>query len=244
MNTFVERNPSGQKHLDEAKEYKLDPNGGPDILLSRYFVDKNNLYQGLFERYNERGEVVEQGHYKNGKKDGVWTSRYPFGGIEEECPYQNGKRHGVCKRYFSRLAGQEVLAEEITYREGEIWGPYREFDLKQNVTKAGFRRANGRYGIWAWYDEEGRVVKKCCYDNWPHKTVIQDGPLQNNGKNVPFRMKKRLKTLTSLKIIAGLAPVVWGKTVQRARVAQRHADANGLTPTQVWQAREGVFVHF
>ena len=64
--------------------------------------------------------VKEEGNYKDGNKDGKWTSYCEHGNIIEEGNYKDGKKHG---KWISYLEDGQIWYEE-NYKDGEEHGEF------------------------------------------------------------------------------------------------------------------------
>ena len=49
--------------------------------------------------YSESGILLQEGHYKDGKEDGVWKFFNEQGRIQYEGPYREGQRVGTWYNY-------------------------------------------------------------------------------------------------------------------------------------------------
>lgn len=103
--------------------------GQPKIV---YFYKKLNGDREKVKRveYHQNGQVKMEGHYKNGERNGSWTSYYKNGNVWSKATYKNGKANGVKK---------------VFYENGDIY--YQG------------RLENGeRTGKWTFYDKEGKTT--------------------------------------------------------------------------------------
>ena len=84
-------------------------------------------------RYGDKYE----GHYKDGKKEGTWTSWYENGQKKYEDTYKNGKNHGISLSWYEN--GQKSAYK--MYKEGM------------------------RHGITTYWNEKGEPTKQVLYEN-------------------------------------------------------------------------------
>ncbi len=239
MNVFVEREPTSYQNLKEVKEYNVvRGNACSDVLLCHYFIDKQKRLQGLFERYDDRGHLVERGVYKDGQKDGIWRTYYPNGDVEAEFSYRDGKRHGLCKRYFSG----NRLAEEFECQNGEIYGWCREFHPTQTLRSEGFRCCNGRYGVWNWYDEKGALVKKSCFDGAGREVRLYRQNTELSNDIVRTGVTVRRETIKVLGIVAALNSRQTVRLLQRRILNTFRDTVSDATNAQQWDIRNGARV--
>lgn len=85
---------------------------------------------GLYLEFNERGQMSMQAGYRNNKLHGYWA-KYRFGRPTMEANYRNGELHGSVYEYD---IGTGALQKEITYKDGQLDGPYRYFNKAGEVT--------------------------------------------------------------------------------------------------------------
>jgi antitoxin component YwqK of YwqJK toxin-antitoxin module len=102
---------------------------------------------GVTPRLNE---VV--GHYKNGKKSGVWIHFDKNGHRDEEIEYAYGKRHGPAT-YWYPFGNKK---EEGQYRDGKREGTWTEIGEYVNDKK---------HGPWREYGADGELLGTLTYDS-------------------------------------------------------------------------------
>ena len=89
----------------------------PFIMDITYSNGKKN---GIYIRWSsDTGRKVEEGFYKNDKKDGTWYSWNINGPMLEEANYQNGLKHGEWKHWYpyGRLYWLQNFEEDILIDE-------------------------------------------------------------------------------------------------------------------------------
>jgi antitoxin component YwqK of YwqJK toxin-antitoxin module len=74
------------------------PNGGIKEIQHRDTSGKVDNYQGFFENGRKKVSI----HYRNGKRNGLFTEYHPTGNIKEMGRYLNDKREGEFKFYDAR----------------------------------------------------------------------------------------------------------------------------------------------
>ena len=63
-------------------------------LRSEYYLDKNSKPEITQRSWFENGQIEDEEHYKNGKKDGKWLKFYENGNKYWEKNYKNSMEHG------------------------------------------------------------------------------------------------------------------------------------------------------
>jgi hypothetical protein len=67
------------------------------------------IRHGLFVAYHENGTVVSEGHYVDGKEEGLWRDFHPDGRPASEGHYRDGREVGVWR--FWNADGTEEPSE-------------------------------------------------------------------------------------------------------------------------------------
>ncbi|MDP7366077.1 MAG: rhodanese-like domain-containing protein [Candidatus Pacebacteria bacterium] len=77
---------------------------------------KDGKQDGLYTVWHENGQKEKEGTYKKGNHDGLWTRWYKNGQKYEEGTYKDGKQDGLYTEWYDN--GQKRL--EYTYKDGEL----------------------------------------------------------------------------------------------------------------------------
>lgn len=88
-----------------------------------------DLYNGIYLEFNDRGQAELMATYKNNKLDGPW-GKYRFGRAELTANYKDGELDGVLREYDFRNGN---LKKEASYKAGELDGLVRDYDEEGNV---------------------------------------------------------------------------------------------------------------
>ena len=109
----------------------------PNVVLSEDWKDlvkRDGIYYKKFSDVPFSGKLtgMEQGTYKNGKKEGAWVYYYSNGQVSYKGNYKNGEREGEWDYYENN---------------GQLW------------SKGNFKNSE-REGAWVDYNKDGTIVKK------------------------------------------------------------------------------------
>jgi antitoxin component YwqK of YwqJK toxin-antitoxin module len=121
-------------------------NGKPkDEVTYKVFKEKSAIDYGIMKKRvrlesRENGPAVyysnkdfkktEEGNFKNGKKNGLWTAYYPGGRIAAVTSnYKEGELDGVMKNFDRR----GILLQEMEYKDGLKHGKFIIYDKKGKV---------------------------------------------------------------------------------------------------------------
>ena len=149
---------------------------------------------GRWQVTYETGQIRNDGSYRDGKKEGIWTERF-FSASREPGeiydsvsvgPYVNGRRHGFWKISPAPDVRSEHPVESGEYRDGMKHGPWKEEDdgwtsispwvngKLHGISES--RHANGKrfiyryrenklHGLHENFDERGKRTSWTCYED-------------------------------------------------------------------------------
>jgi len=130
-------------------------------------------------------KLKERGTYKDGQRDGAWTTFHTRNGLVETVTnYKNGNRHGAYLKSSKTGTVEEIgyyvngqlegpytkynrtkVKEELNYKNGQLHGDVvKYFDTGEKLMESNY--VNGkRDGVEKYYDEEGNVTLEYTYKN-------------------------------------------------------------------------------
>ncbi len=100
--------------------------GGFPVKVISFVED---LYNGVYLEFNDRGQAELMATYKNNKLDGPW-GKYRFGREELTANYKDGELDGVLREYDYR---DGKLKKEASYKNGKLDGLVRDYDPEGKV---------------------------------------------------------------------------------------------------------------
>lgn len=155
-----------------------DENGN---IKEKYYLDKDSLKFGTYTSYDEKGNIFEESHFKNGVLNGERIIFFPSGEKEIVENYENGifngpystfynngqlnlvanyiegDMEGLVKRYYD--TGE--LMEEVSFVNSEENGPFKEYYKNGTVKWIGeYENGDNEIGIIQSFNEEGELIKK------------------------------------------------------------------------------------
>ncbi|MGZ3776897.1 MAG: energy transducer TonB [Mucilaginibacter sp.] len=81
-----------------------------------------NIRHGFYQRFLTASlKLVEEGYYKNGLKDGIWTNYNILGDTTEKITYANGMKNGYSKKWLFPF-GNAVVIREGNYGDDKRTG--------------------------------------------------------------------------------------------------------------------------
>ncbi len=125
-------------------------------------LDKNGLKQGRWVflgkdkkgkkyRYFKNSQIVEDGHFVDDKKTGIWKTYHSNGRIESEIKYVNDIADGLARFYNN----EGKLTAEGYLKGQDFVGDYHIFDEKGNK----FKKNAAKKNQYAYLDFSGKVEK-------------------------------------------------------------------------------------
>ncbi len=109
--------------------------------------------------YHPNGTLAEQGSYRYGFKEGLWTQWFENGTKAAEFTFAKGLEKGAAKHWHP----EGKLAAIGSYKDGSRTGAWRFFDdAGQPISKGAFRGGR-RHGHWLLYDPDGKPESKGKY---------------------------------------------------------------------------------
>lgn len=164
----------GKRH---GRYYQFHKKSGCPAVESYY---KNGLLDSIRRIWNEINcALIEEEHYKNGKKDGEFVLYDQFGDTLSVHNYSNGILHGEYRLYYSKTTPKlELEIKRVSgydqkkgievkghYNQGKKDG-YWQYGLQSN-----YQHREGEYdddvmvGLWKYYDLKGRILMTQIYDD-------------------------------------------------------------------------------
>lgn len=147
--------------FSQWKSYRLTNNG--DTINC---IDKNDLRQGRWSVKTEplRGEpgYLEEGVYKNGKKEGVWRTYTSMGDLFAVERYRWGNKDG--KNEYYSISGP---VREESWKAVNPLNPYDTVDVIDPVDPTKVERrvvkiegTSVKHGKWTYYDNSSGMIVK------------------------------------------------------------------------------------
>ena len=124
-------------------------------------LDTANMKQGRWMVYNKTkklpdytdDQLVEEGNYVDGKKEGVWKKYWNNGKLASEITYKNNLQNGYAKIYYKN----GNISEEGTWMNGKWDGSYKLY-YENGQLSYDWNYVNGkRDGAQKYYFENGKV---------------------------------------------------------------------------------------
>ena len=82
----------------------------------KYEKNTEEPFTGKYVKYYQDGKKKLEEHYKDGKKDGLWTSWKTDGAKDFQLHFKDGKKDGL----WTRWDKDEKISETRTYNNGAL----------------------------------------------------------------------------------------------------------------------------
>ena len=129
--------------------------------LKEKAVYKDNKRNGLVETYNENGQLKEKAVFKDYKKDGLSETYYENGQLKAKIVFKDGKKDGLFEIYHEN--GQ--LKAKIVFKDDKIDGLSESYYENGQLNGKINYKDDKKDGFAEVYNENGQLVEKYIYEN-------------------------------------------------------------------------------
>ena len=174
------------------------------------------------EEYQD-DEVIEEGKYKNGRKEGVWRKYYPGGQIKSEITYINGRATGPFQVFYRNGQLEEKGNWKGRIYTGSFERYYEDGTLSQ---KKEFNEKGKTEGVVEYYHSNGQLELTFSTDNgkesgtasryWPNGDLKETIVFNEKGEGSSSGIVARLNPAVEL-------PVFSNETLEDTGVAAEGA---------------------
>ena len=157
-------------------------------------LDDKGKKTGYWINYSKDGKSkLEEGNYKDDKKDGIWKGFFPNGKIKHEITYTNGLAKGYAKMFYE----DGKPREEGTWNETCWIGDYRYYFPNGQVAYVwNYNNQGKREGEQKYFYENGNLKYKGGWENGKVKTNVE--VYDESGKFVQNRIYENGKFAESV----------------------------------------------
>ena len=139
------------------KKIEYHPDG--KTIKSVYVINRKGQLHGLYENYDEQGQLFMKCSYEKGKKNGSYEAYSKNGQMFLKCTYKKDKIDGDYESYHEN--GNLFL--KCTYKKGKKNGSYeRYYDNGQLWKKCSYSNGEIDAGSYVDYLKESPADKGCC----------------------------------------------------------------------------------
>ncbi len=124
-----------------------------------YYGSDGSLFTGLYEVFDEKGNISKSVNVVSGKPHGLARVFFPGGGVKEVQYFKSGLMDGVWATYNQ----EGVKTAEASYSEGEKHGNWYIWTRSGSLLYEMYYENGQRQGTWKRYDEEGNIVESISY---------------------------------------------------------------------------------
>jgi hypothetical protein len=146
-------------------QHAVAPGAGADLLLEGTY--RNGRREGVWTEFHSNGRASAITGYVNGRKEGLHMEFSDTGVTLLASTYHNNMRHGVYKTWFN-----SVLKEVKTYRNDKVEGIAKSYYDDGTLQEEGLYVNGQREGVSrppageaGWYDSKGKLSIEYEYRN-------------------------------------------------------------------------------
>lgn len=161
---------------------RVERRNGEGIVTERYTRNADSLMHGLYEAFDDGGQLLERARYVDGELDGERTLYYPGGAVQYVETHRGGTFAGPYRAYYPdgqlELEGQYVddkaagiwtgyypngeIKETVTFRDNQENGPFTEYysngELKAEGAYLGGDREQGELSLYDLNGDKRRMM--------------------------------------------------------------------------------------
>lgn len=133
----------------------------PNGTIHKKGMMKKNKKHGRWLEYSKEANVISVMVYKKGTRNGIYQIYNEAGELKVAGTHRNGVMHGVNLTYYKN----GTVKMNMTYKKGEIHGDFHLSYGSAHIQLRGKFRNGKRVGKWKWYSKEGKLIKIVEYKN-------------------------------------------------------------------------------
>ncbi len=156
-----------RRKSDYAKEGLLEKYNQEGILVEKAEYINDTLH-GSRIIYSEQGDTQIVETYLMGSFNGPFKAYYENGNIELIGHYRNDTMHGIWKKYYPSGG----LMENVTFENNRENGPFVEYYENGKLKAEGeYYKGDNEHGLLRLYNEDGKLIRKMECDKGICKTI-------------------------------------------------------------------------
>jgi len=158
---------------------------------------KDGKRNGIRRSYYENGQIQDEWNYKDGKKNGIRRSYYENGQLKDDKFYKDDKKIGIRRSYYEN--GQ--IQDEWNYKDDNFNGVRRSFYENGQLIVEGKYKEGKENGPAKMFDENGALIVEVNFKdgkvNGPVKSYFERGRSHNEAIDPTYPiLSKRISTIT------------------------------------------------
>lgn len=144
----------------------------------KHHPETNKLYSGKVFENRMDGKRELEGYYKNGRKNGKWTTWYENGQKKDEEYYKYFDKYGYSVRNGKRITWFEngQMSSEATYKDGKLDGlGFSWYENGRKWYEATYNNGQEDGLATSWYEngqkryeenyKRGKLIYEKCWDD-------------------------------------------------------------------------------
>ncbi len=164
---------------------------------SRWTVDHEDRMEGPAREWYENGQLMSEGVYVKGNRDGLWKEYYSNGNLQMEAIFDRSKVSGSVTEYFENGEVRSTGFYEVAGRKKKRTGRWITYYSNGSRESEGEYIKNERVGRWQEWYENGELHLDAFFESGanqgPFKDHYENGQLRTEGFYKGIRRHKGLQ---------------------------------------------------
>ena len=126
------------------------------IVKEKYYIlkDDSALVHGEYKMFGLSGEVLIEGNYDTGKRQGLFVNYYPNGNLQRETIYKDGIREGTTKVYDQ----DGSLIQEAVFQNDTLSGDLKLYNTEgQLIGQTEFQKGKPQGLVIEYFPGGGKI---------------------------------------------------------------------------------------
>lgn len=146
-------------------------------LLLFFLIAQVHAQTEVHKTYHDNGQLEEEGHYVNGKEEGLWKGYYENGQLEYIENYKNGVEHGESIEYYEN--GQ--IASKGQFKNGKEDGLWLSYFEDGSLRAKGTVIDGKPHGDFIMYEDVNKIKEKGTYEHGKKVGLWIENEYYSNG---------------------------------------------------------------
>ena len=117
--------PTKQHYVPKSYLKNFCYNSNGNIIEQGWY--KNHKKNGYWHSYSRKGISTEKGFFKEGKKNNWWLFFNKIGELTHKCEFKKGQKDGYCIHYKdNEIIKGELFRKGIRQKEWKDWNSYKK----------------------------------------------------------------------------------------------------------------------
>jgi len=142
----------GKRHGLYTKYHDISPSQSHDDDDSNGSSSSGGDSSNDQHQHHRKGVIKSQGQHVNNRRDGLWNFYNERGQVVSSANYMGGQYHGIHRKFIEDANHNMVLQTEDHYQSGELHGPHFHYNHNKGRYIVGQTVDGYKTGLWITYD--------------------------------------------------------------------------------------------